>query len=225
MTNQNTDLPADAPTVDPHAKDVSPAKKVSVRVRTVVVAVEIGFVAGLLLIWLLSDSVRHSRSLWILFFYSFPSEFLIAAVPHEPIFFYFGKFYSPLLVAGIAVSSTVLTEALNYSVFGYFTDLKVLSRVRESGITKRIVDLFYRAPFTALIIGGLSPIPFYPLRFLVVLARYPVGLYLLAVFLSRAPRFFILALLGKAFELPNWLLAVFFGSSGSPSGAHLTTRP
>ncbi|MFH1132773.1 MAG: VTT domain-containing protein [Pseudomonadota bacterium] len=142
--------------------------------------------------------------------YSFPSEFLVAPVPHEPIFFYFGKFYSPLLVALIAVSSTVLTEALNYSVFGYFTDLKFFKKVHESGVTKKIVGLFRKAPFWALVIAGLLPIPFYPLRVLVVLAKYPVMLFLLAVLVSRTPRFYVLSLLGSAFKLPTWGLVVLF---------------
>ena len=162
-----------------------PRTALSFRTKTIIVALEIAFVAALLLVWLLVDEVRQSKSLWILFLYSFPSEFLIAPVPHEPIFFYFGKFYSPLLVAAVAVSSTVLTEALNYSVFGYVVDRKFFARVRESRFTRRIVDLFHRAPFSALFIAGLLPVPYYPFRMLVVLARYPVALFLLAVLASR----------------------------------------
>ena len=179
-------------------------------IRTLVVALEITFVGALLLVWLLSDAARESKSLWILFLYSFPSEFLVAPVPHEPIFFYFGKFYPAWLVAGIAVTSTVMTEALNYSVFGYFTDLESFNRVHASRITRRVVDLFHKAPFVAVVVAGLLPIPFYPMRFIVVLARYPLGRYLLAVLVSRAPRFYVLSLLGSAFELPTWLLVVLF---------------
>lgn len=194
-----------APAEDP----VTPSTT-SFGVRTIIVAIEIAFVAALMLVWLLYDPVRESKSLWILFLYSFPSEFLIAPVPHEPIFFYFGKFYSPLLVAAISVASTVLTEALNYSVFGYFADRKFFDRVKSSRITKKLVALFDKAPFAALVVAGLSPIPFYPFRFLVVLARYPVWKYLLAVFVSRAPRFYLLSWLGSAFKIPNWLLVAIF---------------
>ena len=190
--------------------DSTSKKKVSNRLKGLIVALELLFVGGLLVVWLLSESVQHSKSLWILFFYSFPSEFLVAPVPHEPIFFYFGKFYPAWLVAAVAVSSTVLTEALNYSIFQYFSDQKFFDRVRHSGLTKKLVDLFYKAPFVALVIGGLSPVPFYPLRFLVVLARYPLHRYLLAVLVSRAPRFYVLALLGRAVEVPNWLLVALF---------------
>lgn len=212
------------PEADPTAVEVPAA-----RARPLVLVAELLFVGGLTLVWLLFDSVRQSDSLWVLFLYSFPSEFLIAPVPHEPVFFYFGKMYSPLLVAAVAVVGTVMTEALNYSVFGYFTRRKFIERTRDRGVTKRLVDLFRRAPFTALIVGGLSPLPFYPLRFLVVLANYPVGLYLLAVFLSRAPRFYVLSLLGEAFSLPDWLLFAVFvvlivGINGSALVGYLRSR-
>lgn len=199
------------PSRDASEADAAPARpRLSPRARTALVVLELAFVLGLLLVWLLSETVRQSNSLWILFLYSFPSEFLVAPVPHEPIFFLFGKLYPAWLVAAVATSSTVLTEALNYSVFQYVADQKFFDKVHQSGITRKLVALFHRAPFVALVVAGLSPVPFYPLRFLVVLARYPLHRYLLAVLVSRAPRFYVLALLGGAFAIPNWMLVVLF---------------
>ncbi|OQX52559.1 MAG: hypothetical protein B5M54_08635, partial [Candidatus Aminicenantes bacterium 4484_214] len=57
--------------------------------RTLVFIGQILFVLILLIIWLSWSDLRTSRSLWVLFFYSFPSEFLIAVVPHEPVLLYF----------------------------------------------------------------------------------------------------------------------------------------
>ncbi|MCK4494933.1 MAG: hypothetical protein KAU91_01170, partial [Candidatus Aminicenantes bacterium] len=59
-------------------------------------------------------------------------------------------------------------------------------------------------------IAGLTPIPFYPFRFLVVIARYPLIKYLFAVFLSRTPRFFILAFAGNIIKIPDYLLIILF---------------
>jgi len=104
----------------------------------------------------------------------------------------------------------MMTEALNYSVFGYFADRSFFERIHTSKITRKVVEWFYKAPFTALVLVGLSPIPFYPMRFIVVLARYPVWKYCVAVFMSRAPRFYVLAWLGAAISVPNWLLVLVF---------------
>ena len=171
---------------------------------------EIGLILILLVIWFASDSVQKSRSLIVLFFYSFPSEFLVGLVPHEPVLLYFGEFYSPLTVALIAVSSTVLTEALNYSVFNYVADTKLLKKFTDMKIVRLMIELFNKSPFLALWIAGFTPIPFYPFRFLVVIGHYPVMYYLLAVFLSRTPRFYILAYIGEMFKFPGSVLIAFF---------------
>jgi len=178
--------------------------------RSLLFILQICFVLILLVIWFTSEGVRESKDLWVLFFCSFPTEFLIAIVPHEPILLYFGKFYAPLTVALVAGSSTLMTESLNYSVFKYVTDLKLFKNIRQKKTVSKIVDLFNKAPFLALWIAALTPIPFYPFRFLVVLAQYPLGKYILALALSRIPRFFILALIGHAIQIPDYLLAILF---------------
>lgn len=184
--------------------------QINSRTKTLIFVLQIMLVATLLIIWLSSTSIRSSKSLWVLFFYSFPSEFLIAVVPHEPILIYFGKFYTPFTVAAVAIISTLLTEALNYSTFKYITDTQFFQKVSHKKTVTKIIKLFQKSPFLAIWIAGLTPIPFYPFRFLVVLARYPLVRYLLALFLSRTPRFCILAYLGHAINIPDYLLIALF---------------
>ena len=178
--------------------------------RTLLFLLGIGFILALLIIWFSSDSYQFSQNLWILFFYSFPAEFLVAVVPHEPMLLYFGKFYSPLIVALVAVSSTLLTEALNYSTFKYVSDLKFFEKVHRSRIMNKLIKLFNKAPFTAIMIAGFTPVPFYPFRLLVVMAQYPIWKFILATFLSRTPRFFIIAQVGHVIKIPDvWLVVLF----------------
>jgi membrane protein YqaA with SNARE-associated domain len=178
-------------------------------VKTAAFALEIGIVGALLFWWLSSDSVQESQNLWVFFFYCFPSEFLIATVPHEPALLYFAKFYHPLTLALVAIAGTALTEVLNYSVFKYVADLRLFRKMLANKAVGKMVALFNRAPFTALWIAGFTPIPFYPFRFLVVLAHYPLSRYILAVVLSRTPRFYLYALLGQAIRISDYLLLLF----------------
>lgn len=184
--------------------------KFSSKIRTAVFLLEIILILALLVLWLSIDSIHQSKNLWVLFLYSFPSEFLIAIVPHEPLLLYFGKFYPPLIVALVAVSSTILTEILNYSVFKFITDFNFFNKVTRKKTVNKVVELFNRAPFAALWIAGFTPVPFYPFRLLVVMARYSLFKYALAVFLSRGPRFFLLALVGHAVKIPDYLLGLLF---------------
>ncbi len=182
------------------------------RLRTVVFVLENVLVVLLAAWWLLWGRHGHANGLLVLFLYCFPSEFLIAPLPHEPVLLYFGKVYSAFTVAAVSVAGTVLVEALNYHSFRYVADAPQLRRVVRSRWIARAVGLFQRWPFLTLWAFGLAPVPFYPFRFLVVLARYPLSRYLLAILLSRGPRFYLIALLGSAVHLPDGLfLAVCAG--------------
>jgi len=180
------------------------------KIRIFIFALQVGLVIALLVLWLSSESIQKSRNLWVLFLYSFPSEFLIAIVPHEPALLYFGKFYNPLTIALVAIAGTLLTEALNYSVFKFVADTNFFQKIRHRKVVTKIVELFNKAPFVALLVAGFTPVPFYPFRFLVVIVRYPIWKYILAVFLSRTPRFYILALIGHAIKIPDYLLIALF---------------
>jgi membrane protein YqaA with SNARE-associated domain len=179
-------------------------------IRTIIVVLELSLIIILLVLWLGSESIRESKNIWIFFFYNFPSQFLISFVPHEPVLFYYSKFYSVEYVTFVAITGTLITEMINYSVFGYFADLRSLEKFRNSKIINYLINLFNKMPFIALLIAGFTPVPFYPFRFLVVLANYPKMKYLLAVFLSRTPRFYLLALLGKSLDLTDSLIVAFF---------------
>jgi len=180
------------------------------RLRTVLLVVESVFVLGLLIVWLSSPAIRHSRSLWVLFFYCFPSQFVLAALPHEPVVLFFGKFYPAWTVALTATAGTLITEVINYTIFESLADLETFQRIRRGRLVSRLVALFRKAPFPTLWIAGLTPVPFYPFRFLVAMARTPLSLYALAVVLSRFPRFLLLAFLGRALAIPNSVIIGLF---------------
>lgn len=185
-----------------------PSARVRHRVRTGLFALQLLFVVTLLGLWIGAPALRQSKSLWVLFLYCFPAEFLVATVPHEPVLLFFSKFYGPLTIALVSIAGTALTEALNYSVFRYVADLNVFRKMLESRGVQKLVAWFRKAPFLSLWVAGFTPVPFYPFRFLVVLARYPRWKYLLAVITSRTPRFYVLALAGGAIKLSDTLLAL-----------------
>ncbi|MDH7512025.1 MAG: VTT domain-containing protein [Clostridiales bacterium] len=177
--------------------------------RNIFFALQFLFIGTLLVIWISSGLIQKSTNLLVLFFYSFPSEFVIGMLPHEPVLIYFGEFFNPLTVAWVALLSTLLVEASNYFVIRHIFDFRAFQNFRTSKTTGRIMSLFSRAPFLAVWIAGFTPIPFFPFRFLVALAGYPVWKYVLAVAASRGPRFYLLALAGKLMKIPNIVLILF----------------
>ena len=180
------------------------------RKRIIIILCEAAVILAILATWFLVESVRSGKSLIVLFFYSFPSEFLIGLVPHEPVLIYWGGFHPAWIVALVSVVSTVMAEGVNYSAFGLVNEMPAFQAVSVKKPVRDIIRLFDRMPFTAICVAGFTPVPFFPIRFLVVMAGYPVAKYLLAVFLSRAPRFFILAAFGQFFDVPGVLLVGLF---------------
>ena len=80
----------------------------SARWRLILVSAESALVLALLLAWLFLDGVQDRKNLWVLFFYSFPAEFLVGLVPHEPVLIYFGAYYSAWVVAAVSALSTAM---------------------------------------------------------------------------------------------------------------------
>jgi membrane protein YqaA with SNARE-associated domain len=163
----------------------------------------------LTLAWVFSDRLGSGASLWMLFLYSFPAEFIVAVVPHEIPLIQLASRHDPFVLALVAGFGTVLTEVLNYRVVAY---LATTSRVRRglwSRPGRRVTALFARAPFLVLSMAGATPvIPFFPLRFLAVATGYPRWRYLLAGAVSRTPRFYLTALLGRALRIPGPVVLV-----------------
>ena len=169
---------------------------------------EVSLVLGLLAVWVGSEAVRAADHLGILFLYSFPSEFLVGLVPHEPVLIHYGRSHPAWIVAAVAAVGTVMAEAFNYSIFGYVYRRPSLQGIAQRPVVRQLVELFGRRPFVAILVAGFSPVPFFPVRFLVVMTSYPRLRYLAGVALSRTPRFFILAALGGLIEIPGGALAV-----------------
>ena len=161
--NGSGEIPRPAP---PRPEQISRLRTL----RRYAVFTEVLLIVVLLILWFGSAGLRKSKNLWVLFLYNFPSMFLIPVVPHEPVFLYFSKFYKPLTVTLVALFGTLATEFINYHVFSFFKETKPLQNVQNAGFVKKLIALFNKAPFLALWVAGFTPIPFYPFRFLVVLA-------------------------------------------------------
>ena len=191
------------------AEAFSAVRGLSRRHRNILFITESAFVIVLIIVWIASGVLQKSTNLLVLFLYSFPSEFLMAVLPHEPVLIYFGKFFSPATVMAVALSSTLLVEVTNYYAIGHLFDLRAFQKIKASPLVNKAVKLFLKAPFPALVFFAFAPVIFYPFRFLTVLSKYPARKYILAVALGRGPRFFLLALLGNKVNVPISALILF----------------
>ena len=176
--------------------------------KTVFIILQILFVAAVFILWFTSESLRESRSLWILAVCAVPANFVTGVIPYDPAVIFFARYHAIFPVVGVGVVSILLVEGINYSILKTVLNARLFTKVHDHRLTKKLIRLFDRRPFPALLAAGFLPLPFYPFRLLVALSGYPFYEYILSVLISRTPRLLLLVLLGHTVEIPD---AVFYG--------------
>jgi ribonucleoside-triphosphate reductase len=155
------------------------------------------------------------RPQWARLLYLVPYTFLgnsLAPLPYDGAVVYLGGRHALWLIVLVAVAATLVIEAWNMEVLA-----RILARdgslgFRSHRITQRALRWYRKAPFWSLVATCVLPIvPHYPMRFLAVLAGYPLWKYQMSVLLGRGARYAVLAGLGVAMPIPgHWLVMVSF---------------
>ena len=156
---------------------------------------------------LLFESVNP---LLFLTFYSIPSNMAISVFPHEPLVVYYGRLYDPSLIAAIVMIGTIIAGILDYYVFAPIMEHRVTKFIRNTAEYKKAQKWFNYQPFLAIVIGGFSPLPFFIFKLLAFAAKYSVIKYLIALFVGRFPRYYLLAYAGSFFEIPPEIILIIF---------------
>lgn len=149
----------------------------------------------------------------LLFVYAFVSTAAVALMPHEPVVIWYGSHLGVWRTALVATAGTATASAVDHRLFGPW--LGRVSRRPEltGGGFGWIRRWFLRAPFAVLALSGLTPLPALPFKVAALTERYPLAHYVAATVVGRFPRYVLLAWLGFALSLPNWVylvLAILF---------------
>ena len=172
--------------------------------------VYLGLTAALLAVgsaYLFVTAPRFHGILW-LGLYSIPSHMFISPLPHEPALLYFAKSYSAILCTAASTVACLIAGMWDYWLFvPLMHHPRIRSKYTEVSLYQKSIRFFRKSPFWALVIAGFTPLPFYPVKFLAITDHYPLKRYLLALFVGRTPRYWLIAYLGYVLQLPNWCLA------------------
>jgi membrane protein YqaA with SNARE-associated domain len=148
----------------------------------------------------------QTKSYLYLAFYSIPSNTAISVFPHEPVLIWYGKFANLWLSAVAATVGTVAAGWLDHRVFVPVLNYSKIIEYKQNRFYRKSTDLFMRYPFATLVVTGLTPIPFWPFKFLCFSIHYPLWRYLAALATGRFPRYVLLAWIGAEFGIPTWIL-------------------
>jgi membrane protein YqaA with SNARE-associated domain len=167
-------------------------------------------ITGLISLAVLKFAPNHKGLVW-LYLYSIPSHLYISVLPHEPVLLLIGKSYNLFLVALAAGVGTCIAGFIDYETLTPVLKHRIIKKLYfDKQFYKKSVRFFYKAPFWVIVIAALTPIPYYPFKFLSIASGYPEERYLLALFVGRVPRYFYLATAGSLLDIPNWILLMLF---------------
>lgn len=161
----------------------------------------------------------------VLFLYSIPSNSAVSVFSHEVALLDYGS-HQPLLVTVLSATlGTLVAGWLDWNVFVPLLDAERIRAFRGNRLYRHAVDRFARAPFLVLVVAGLTPVPFFPFKFLAFSTGYPLARYLAALTLARAPRYLAFAWLGRELPIPTWLLiGLFLAMLGVAASNHARIR-
>jgi membrane protein YqaA with SNARE-associated domain len=167
------------------------------------------FMVGISLLALVAAQTWNE---WSQLLYLVPYTFLgnsLAPLPYDGAVLYLGGRYSLALIVVVAVLATLVIEAWNMELISRLMAREGTRGFRCHRITQWSLRWYRKAPFLSLVATCVLPIiPHYPMRFLAVLAGYPLWKYQLSVVLGRGTRYLGLAGLGWALPIPGIWIAL-----------------
>jgi membrane protein YqaA with SNARE-associated domain len=126
-----------------------------------------------------------------------------------PTLLYYGKFHAPWAVALAGSASSAAGSALQLMALRWAISARHRWMTRFTPSREKIETTLRQYPaasFMALLVARATPLPDAPLKLVAAVVEYPIALYTLAVFLGALPYFYLLAMLGRKFPVPVWVL-------------------
>lgn len=120
------------------------------------------------------------------------------------------KTFSPWLVAGVAGVATLVAYLSEYFFFTLLFKFNRVANFKNNWLYQKVAPLFDKQKFIILTVASFLPIPSEPLRIYAITRKYPKALFMLAGFLGRIPRYFLLGYYGKDYVNSVWFIAAVF---------------
>lgn len=159
-----------------------------------------------------------------LFVYSIPSNTAISLLPHEPMLLIYGGRANLWLAAAVATVGTMVAGWLDHRIFVPVLNVERIVGYKENRLYRSTMRLFERAPFAALVVAGISPVPYWPFKLLAFSRGYSLVRYLGAIAVGRFPRYALILWIGATFRIPTWVLVATAFVAFLAYGVHFLVR-
>ena len=116
----------------------------------------------------------------------------------------------PLLVAIVGGGATLVAYLSEYIFFTVLFKFNRVASFKDTWIYEKLGPLFDNQKFAILTFASFLPIPSEALRIYAITRKYSRVGYMLAGFIGRVPRYYLLGYYGKDYVNSVWFLAAVF---------------
>jgi hypothetical protein len=132
----------------------------------------------------------------------------------EPLIMEAAKWERVWAVTLVATAAYMYMEYVNWHVYSWVLGWDRLAGLRERATVRWGIKHFARSPFWTVVVFAFTPLPFWVVRSLAILHRYPLRPFLVATAAGRLPRILFYAWFGGLVHVPTWmLLSLIFGTA------------
>jgi len=140
----------------------------------------------------------------------------------EPLIMEAAKYERAIPVTVVATLAYMYMEYVNWHVYTWVLSWKRLGGLGRRRSVRWGVKHFARAPFWTVVVFAFTPLPFFVVRALAILCRWPMWRFMVATVVGRAPRVLLYAWFGELAGIPTWMLvAVVLGGTTAAIGGRV----
>lgn len=131
----------------------------------------------------------------------------------EPFIMEAAKYHSPVSVTFVATAIYMYMEFVNWHVYKWVLERERFEKLPENKWVDWGIRNFQKRPITTIIFFAVTPLPFWIVRCLALLNKYPIRPFMIATAIGRWPRLFLYAWLGELLLVPTPILVgIAFGT-------------
>ncbi len=134
------------------------------------------------------------RSLELLFYFAYMSvACTFLPLPTPPLVMAYGQKFDPFLIALLGGIAFCISALIDYSLVTLVFRYEKIARIKKTKLYYKVERIFNKYAFVSLVVAAFTPIPLEPVKVVACASRYNKVRFILACFLGRTPRYYLLA--------------------------------
>ncbi len=118
-------------------------------------------------------------------------------IPTLPFVLYISHDYAVWMIVLFGAIGASISSIVEYYVIDFLMKFDRFAKLKQNGKYRKYASYFDKFSFRSIMLASLIPLPLDVIRVLAITRRYSKWKYLLATFLGRIPRIFMLTFVGS----------------------------